>query len=263
MPIVFLPNHAAKNAADYHWGDSSQEPLTDQTGRSNFAGGPRHLLGDSPDGTGFVRVQYVSNDTTKLDGIDYCVITNADYALTHKLEVVKATSFWAGHTNLFSSTNFAETLIGPKSQDYLLSFTAISGVKALHINLDDGSGGSWSKKLGKVFFSDSLSFDYVDETYPQRQPAWESVTITGEKYLTQEKIRLSFNSLTDSQIQAFDALPNVWGKYRQPFFIYDSSAVFLSEKLLHVVLADRQITKSFSDFYSMTLDLYVLRYYDS
>ena len=263
MPIEILANHALSRSVDYQWADSTQEPLTDQTGRSNFTGGARHLLATSPVGTGFVRLQYVNNDTSAFGSFDRVVITNADLALTHKVEIVSATSFWGGHANLLSTTNFAETLIGPKSQDYLLSFSSISSKKALHVNLDDGTGGSWTKKIGKVFFSQALAFDYVAEGEPRRNPAFDAISIDGEKFLTQERIRLTFQSLTDSQVQSFHSLPGVWGKFRQPFFIYDSSAVYLAEKLLHVVLSDREVIKQSADFYTMSLDLYVLRYYDS
>lgn len=260
MALELLVNHALQRCVDFHWSESDQ--TIQYHSALGFVAGPRHVISTSPLGASYARLQYAAN--TGFGTLNRFILSRADLLLTHALGVSWNTNAWTGTaTDLFTSSNFAATLIGPKTQDYLLEYTAITTAKGLYLSLDNGTGGAYTRKIGKAFWSEKFALDYLELQYPQRQPLWESVRAGSKNFLVQERITFKWKHVTSAQIRTFLALFQMHGDKREPFFIYDPQAFYLPEKLLHVVKDTHQIVYKGDDVHDLTLTVFVLRYYDA
>lgn len=256
--IQLLVNSVWGDAAQLRVTDSSDVETSDGAGVQNITSGPRHLEW-TQDGTAERRLVYVEKGGTLT--YDTVVVTRADRYETHGVQIADYATYTGSATTRFTSTNFAETLIGEDSLDYVLEIgSTISSKQAVSLTLSSGTGGAYSKTVNKFYACSSLELNNVKSAAVRPEKRATSVIIDRRAYQVSKGVRLQFEMVTDSQLNSLDTLYRL---REEPFFIYDSSGLWLQEKLLHVVLSGAPVVKSFNDLHEVELNLKTLRRYDN
>lgn len=259
MSIKLLTNTVFRDAVSVVNGDTSTTINTLGDG-INLVSGGRHLswLTDNADGR---RISYVNRGGGL--AADMCVVVGADRALTHTLTISYHNTYdgtysgGSGATNIFTSTNFAETLVGYGSQDFVYEFAALSNKQAFSVVNAAGTGGAYTEQLTKFYIGSSFSLTYPKEV--TFNPFWASVRVDEQHYLCEERAYFSFQNLTKAEIETFEGLYKVT---EEPCFLYDSGGTWIPEKLYHGIVQDVIVQPQFNDFFELRFAMYQLRHYN-
>lgn len=261
MALKILVNTVWKNAVELRVTDSSHAETSDGSGKLILAGGPPHLKW-TQSGTAERRFYYINKSAT-LEA-DAFVMWRADRHLTHSLTVLSYSDFTTtADSNIFSSSNFAETLVGANADAWVYEFSARSTKEAFGFRLTDGTGGAYVKSLGQCYFCSAFTVNYPVSMEVKPLGIRDSVKKGKNFYRVSEQIGIELEGLTDAEtVTLEDILTDNDGRtIEEPFYLYDSGAAWLTDKLVPVILGDRPIKKEFNDLYSLQLQLYRLEEY--
>lgn len=252
-PIKFITNTVAANAAEIRISDTSDvEQTAEYDNRFNLVGGARYHR-HTQDGAGGRRYVYI-NKTNTLSA-DTAVFTDFDAHLTHQVTLYSWTDYTSTiDSSIFSSSNFAETLVGPESTDWVYPFTQRTGKEAFGLELQSGTGGSYTKTVGKVFFGNAVSFSYPEAV--TREPIDQRIAIGTNWHYCREAYQFVFTGLTLSAIDSFLAQSNL---YTEPLFIYDAAGNWIPPKLIYGIMPSAPTVQQFDDLYSMQVQFFQLR----
>lgn len=198
----------------------------------NVTGGQRHLKWRQTSAA-----KRLINYTEPGAGLSarFVVLTNANIFEGHAIAIQSWTSLWSGNVVHFTSSGtFSETKYGPKNHDWVYDLGTLTGKAAIGIEMNDGTGGSYVRKCGKLYFSDPVSFDGF-ASKPEYANQNETLLVGEQAYQIDETMRCSFGPITRAQVESIQNLPDI-GK--EPFFLYDEDGHALHETLLHVIALD-------------------------
>lgn len=255
MALKILTNQAWRDAAQISITDSSFAEVTaDQTKALNVVGGHRGLAFSSST-TGDRIITYI-NKSGNL-AADTMVAVGASAFNGHQVKVQQYTTYTSSVTDIFSTSNFAETLIGYQSTDWVYEFSAVSTKQALALYLGAGTGGAYTKTIGQVYFCNALSLSYPADLVVQPLPLKATVQLAGVPFGVMEKFNFKFNGVSATEAQS---LTNLYKKTREPIFIYDSNGDWVFDKLLHCVVGAVKIGERFDDLHDVSLEVYRLNH---
>lgn len=254
MTFQLLVNSINDQAAVARVTDSSDvEVAAEQPNISVITGGPRHLqLAQS--GTAARRYVYI-NKTTAMS-FDSLVMVRADRHVGHSVAFRWWSNYTSTSTDISTSSNWAPTLVGPLSQDYIVTGLSVSTAQAAGVVLDSGSGGAYTKKLAQLFFANSFSFPQPPAV--RRSVVFGPIVIGRQHYLIDERITFSWPLLTRAQVNTLQQLPRLLS---EPCFIYDSSGRFIPEKLLHIMITKLSVVAEYNDLHRVEMECFLLRQY--
>lgn len=253
MSIKLLVNHAWDSCALVSAYDNAYASAGDASGIQSVVGGPRHLSW-TQSGTGDRVVAYV--DTSSTLAADTFVMVRADRHLTHGVTVKSWATWTSSASDLFASSNFAETLIGRGSKDYVLEFAAVSGKQALGVLLEAGTGGAYAKTLSQMYFASAFNLPNIASV--TLEPMYAGYYRNRQNYLIDEQITLISGGLTQTQIAAFEALPNLLS---EPVFLYESAGALLQDKLYHCIIDRFSVIQATDNLYGVQIVANRLRAY--
>lgn len=263
MSIKLLANTVWRDAVNLVAATSSGGPFTtvaaDSLNAIAAAEGHRGLIWKSTDAT--TKALMYINPAGNLTA-DACVLVRADYALTHNIYLRYWSTLRTPWSTAATETGFSQSLMGPRAQDYVWEFTQVANQKAWGIEFEDGAGGAWTEKAGKVYFCQAFTFGGLPEdgAIAQFSPAWRSMPYGKEVYLVEMAGVFRFTDLTQSDVDSFHALTGL-PDLKQPVFLYDSGATIIAAKLWHCVIPNISIEQDQNDLYTITLETYRLRHY--
>ena len=189
---------------------------------------------------------------------DRCVVVHADYLLTETGSSYQLTNKSSGGTwsTIGSPTAVSKAnLVGPYSQDLVVSFTA-SQLRGYGFQTTPTSGTT-ARSFSKLYFATAFNFGKnPDKNAP---PSFailqggdrESRAVKGEvPYQCEREISIQFTNITRAKLSAFLALPRI---FEWPFFLYDSSGDIWDYNLEHVILTDYFYTVKPKQLHDLTL----------
>lgn len=258
MGIKILANTVWRDAARVVATDTSDVELSNQTALESITGGSRHLS-YSGAGTSGVRLVYL-NKSAGLDA-DHAVVIRADRHVGHSLAVRSWDTYRTLGNVLSSSSNFNPTLVGPTGQDFVLPFTLATNKQAFELELDSGSGGSYTKLVHQVFFSKAVEFLHQEGKPSFRKlrfPTRYEEPTTHKVYLADELVQITAGNVPNDTVRDFERLP--WLK-QEPLVIYDSTGKDIPYFALHGIIADYSAVQEFDDKYRVTMQILRLRHW--
>jgi len=253
MSLKIIPNTVWSQAVQLKVTDTSNSATTDGDKLANVTTGGRQLSW-TQSGTAGRRIVYVNKD----GAIDYdtFIVTDADNHNTHKVEIVEWTTYTSTAADEFSSTNFAETLVGRNSTDWIYErSTEATNLQALGLELDDGTGGAYAKTVGKIYAGTAIEYTYGFSLERKRFYKFRINEKGNQAYAVIESVKLTFNNFSDT---LFDSLDNLYRNTTDPIFVYDTTGNEITEKLLHCLIVAKPVVHDFNDIRTITLDLEVL-----
>lgn len=225
--------------------------------------GPRNKLWRSIPTADNKGSQYATNSNQTPD---HLVIARADFMLTEQGQRLRAyrvnsSTFISGiDENPFSSSD----LIGIKSQDYAISFSAsattVWGVLVSQI------AGAEALQFSKMYFS--AGFNFARHITP-RATSWANVPASEKSYAfplegdlpyeVEARAQLQWSGVLTSEIDSFLALPTI---FEWPIFIYDPSTYLWPWKLEHVIIEGYTLQHVNYDIWNVQLSIARLKHYD-
>lgn len=253
MALKVLVNTAWQQAAALFVTDLADAATTDSAQLSNVVGGPLHLAWTQSSNTDR-RIVYVN----KSGGItvDYLVMVNAAAYNGHGVDVRSWATYTGASTAISTSSNFAGTLIGEKTKDYVLSLGAQSNKQAVGVDIYAGSGGNYTKTVNKIFFASAFTLNYPVDL--AQVSAWGSTVIKRQAYHYSEALTLQIEPMTKAEWQSLQGLYRI---KEEPFFLYDPEATRLMDGLWYVVTQSLTAEPLYNDHYRVTWNLLRLRYW--
>lgn len=230
-----------------------------------MSGGSSSITVSTGDGLHVGEVECYELNQTLLTA-DHCVIVDADRHNGHQVTVgTYDNKFPYDSTNLFSNTNFAETLIGPTQKDYVLSFTKQTDVEGFFAAFASGDGGSYTKRFGQIYFGEAVEFNYIYSgsgiQFSRASRDSSQVLHEGKYYQLRGVAGIRFAKVTRAELEAFNALP-----MDEPLFVYDSEGgddygELIDEKLWHCIVLSRESRALGDDLFELDVQLGVLMYW--
>lgn len=261
MAILLLPNTAGDSAASM---TNAGAGVATASGYNNYdvIAGPRSKRWRSAAHNDWMRLGYVFAANTT---VTHCVITRADWLLTQDTMRVRGIQRNSGGTwSAFSGFDLnpitSSNLLGLYSQDYVQA-VAPSDLRGFGIECKTLGGGSEAAQVSKIFYSNAVEFasnptasgwEYTEASF---YPMWGYFP-----YYTEARSSLTWMALTDAEIAAFKAIPNLlaW-----PMYLYDEDADYWPWKLEHVVVEDYAITGNGLNRWKLDVSFRRLKHYDT
>jgi hypothetical protein len=258
VAIKLVVNSAWRDAIRILVTDNSDVASSDGDKITNVTTGPRHLEW-TQSGTSARRIVYHNGD----GGIDYdtFIVTRADRLNTHSVKIIEWTAYTATSSNEFSTTTFAETLVGAQSTDWVYEpASAVTGLEALGLETDAGTGGAFTATLNKVYAGTSIELENPVSAGTQPVDRTTRIVLDTKSYQVDELLTLTFKHVTSAQVES---IRNLYQIHTEPFFVYDQEDNWVPYKLYHCVFAGAPVTQVFDDLYNMTLNLARVRLYNN
>jgi len=255
MSIKFVANDVWAEAVDLRTTDELDAETTDNDKIQNVTTGRRDLHWTQT-GTDARRVVYIN----KSGGMSYdtCILQDADNHNTHSVKIIDWTTYTGSSTTQFTTSNFAETLIGRDSTDWAYDVGSQTSLQAVGIEFDDGSGGAYTKTIPKLYFGNAVEITNPPRIERELLPKYSTIMIGHQAYPVVEQITMEFDYLTDALAESIDEL---YMAHKEPIFVWDANANSIREKLLHVIIEARNIRKVYNNHNELRLSLGVLEHY--
>lgn len=250
MSFFILTNTARERAALLQATDSS-DVATDATGIKNVSGGPRHLSW-TQSGTGERRIAYI-NKTNKFT-VDTFIMTRADRHVGHEFKLRSWSAYPGTSTDHVNSSNWAPTLVGVGSNDFVQTGLTITAAEAVGIVLAAGTAGAYTKTVSQLFFG--TAFNLPEPRSVSVQMQWQTVTLGRKSYLLRERRSFTLENISRAEVETLQALPN-----DEPLFFYDSTGIVFADKLYHCLLTDVAIQPAQNDNHNVSIEISQLRHY--
>lgn len=253
MALQVLVNTAWQQAAALFVTDLADVATTDSSGAVNVVGGPLHLNWTQT-GTSDRRIVYVN----KSGGIsvNYLVMVNAAAYNGHGVDVKSWSTYTGAATTISSTANFAGTLIGEKTKDYVLSLGTQASKQAVGVDLYGGTGGNYTKTVNKIFFAQAFALTYPNEI--AQSSAYGVTTIKRQAYHYSEALSIKLEPMTKAEWQSLQGLYRI---KEEPFFLYDPEATRLLDGLWYVVTQSLNAEPLGNDYYRVNWTMLRLRYW--
>lgn len=253
MALKVLVNTAWQQAAALFITDLADAATTDSAQSANIIGGPLHLSW-TQSGTTDRRLVYVN----KSGGItvDHMVMVNAAGNNGHGVDVRSWATYTGASTAISTTTNFAASLIGEKSKDYVLALGTQSNKQAVGIDLYGGTGGAYAKTVNKIFFASAFTLSYPMQL--ATSAAWGSIVIQRQNYHYSEALSLLIEPMTKAEWQSLKGLHKITS---EPFFLYDPEATRLLDGLWYCVTQQLTAEPLYDDYYRVNWTVLRLRYW--
>lgn len=255
MTLRLCTNNAFEDCSNILVSDTSHSLTTDTDGIWSVASGPRHLCW-TQSGTAGRILAYV-NKSGNL-AWDTFIMTRADRHSGHEFRLRSYATYSSSSTDHISSSNWAPTLVGARSQDFVTTAYSGSSLQALGIYLSDGTGGAYAKSVYPFYFCSSFSFPQTRDIAVTFQNLWLDGIVNRHLYRFEERVTLVVNKLTRANVQSLQALPKL---LTEPCFLYDDSGYLLSDYLWHGLITRLNISQPQDDFHTVTLEFSRLRSY--
>lgn len=215
----------------------------------NLTDGPRHLYYTSAT-TGDRRFLYKSTNAPQT--YDAVVVVNADLHNGRDVSIRDTDNI--GDNTRFSEASFAQTLVGPTAKDFVyLATTPHENVTRVEFRLNS----SYIKTIHQVYAGKSVAVAQVLGYSRTPVSRLTKVFIGRQMYQIQERITIDVEGVSDELMQEIASLPRI---RKSPFFIYDPTGQWFSEKLFHVVMENNPISKRFNNLNDLSFSFLVLRY---
>lgn len=255
MALKILTNQVWRDAAQIDITDSSHVTTADAARALNCTGGHRGLLFTYASSSDRI-VSYIN----KNGGLsaDTIVVPNAHNFNGHEVRVRYYTTYSSSSTDVFSTSTFAETLVGIRGRDWVGEFSAVTNKQAWSLYLGAGTGGSYTKIFPQVYFCQALSLSYPAGLEITPLPFRAVEMLDGVPFNVVEKITLKFSELTSSEVQS---LTQLYKLHREPLFIYDSAGDWFFDNLFHGIITDLRVGEKIGTTYEAQMDL--ARLFDS
>ena len=255
MGFDLLTNTAFQQCSRLIITDSSNVDLEAEDALS-VSGGHMHLE-YTQSGTAEERIIYDEGAT----GLSYdtVVAARADRYNTHGVDVREYTTYPGASSDEFTTTTFAETLVGYNSDIWVYErSTQATSLDAIGLILDNGTGGAYTKTVNKVVFANKLSFPNVQSFI--RTPLRRDTIIErdGQPYQCDNQLIIQFKQVSDADLESFDKLFRV---KEEPFFIYDSGGDWLTDKCWPVIMNGFSATHPYPDDNILTITVSKLKEY--
>lgn len=222
----------------------------------NLAGGPIHLGAHVQYSSADKYVNYVRQADFSLVA-DAFVLLNGASGLTESHEYSIGRHRSTGDSEIstneasgqaWNATNDPELLIGPYSDDIVLTFDEINDADQFYFEQGTPGASSDDLKFSKLFFGKSVLFDY---------PASTVLTGINQFVFTKDKafrcdrqVTFAFEGVTQQDLIDFE---NQYNIYTDPVVLYDSEGNHLFEKVWYAVLQPVQVEPFFDDKYTVTM----------
>lgn len=255
MTLRLCVNNAFNDCSALLVTDTSHAATTDADGVFSVVGSPRHLSW-TQSGTGGRIVAYV-NKAANL-AFDTFIMTRADRHVGHEFRLRSYATYTSSSTDHISSSNWAPTLVGVRSQDFITTAYSQTGRAALGIYLSDGTGGAYSKSVAPFYFCSSFVFPSAQSVGVQMRPYFQGLTNGRNWYLFEEVLTLNIDGLTRAQVDTLQMMPRLMS---EPSFLYDDSGYLLADYLWHGLVTSLTVAQAQNDFHSISLEFARLRSY--
>lgn len=247
MAIQIIVNDAARDADDLKVTDLSDSTIDNDASKLTLLGGHRHLTHTSSTTTDRRYVYTSSGASLKADTV---IVTRADRFAGIDMEFYAWDSYASTKTKILDAGT-SPSLVGLNSQDYIGSFSEVSGKEGLGMDLV----GTLTKKVNSLYFGSAISLDSLAVFNPVSIiPADESdyVKCGPWFYRLEELLEIKFECVPDSTAQL---LREAYNANKRPIFLYDSLAEYLPGYLWHCILIDIRIDRVFDDQNSIKIEL--------
>lgn len=250
MSFSLIANTAGRAAALVQATDSSNV-ATDASKIRNIVGGPRHLSWQQT-GTAARRLVYV-NKTNKLSA-DTFVMVRADRHVGHSFTLSSWSSYPSTKVDHVTSSNWAPTLVGRNSTDFIQTGLSISATEAVGVLLDSGTAGAYTKTVGQLYFGTAIALpEPLNSTIEETA---RSESFHRAVYTVREERSLIFRLISRATLAALEALP-----VGEPVFLYDSLGKVLAANLYHCVITALNAQATGDDTFDVLMEVAQLEHY--
>lgn len=249
MSLVLLPNNVWPDAAYLAVTDGSDVATTDTAGAENITGGPRSLAWSSSDASAR-RLVYVN----KSGGLacSHIVLARADVHDAKDVTIRSWTNYASTSTAEYNTASFAETLVGPREQDWVYALP-LSSKQAIGITFNSTD---YIKHVYKFYVSNGITLNYTTASEFRVLPFPTRHVHRRQMCLVDTEWQFTAEEMTRAEVDAFEAIPNLLA---EPMFLYDSAGHHIYHKLVHGFIVDPVVTAVFDDLYQLTFRVLELR----
>lgn len=249
MSLLLLPNNVWHDAAQIKVTDSLNVETTDSAGLESVIGGPRSIYWTSG-ATDARRIALVNKDGTL--SCSHIILARADWHLTKNLSLISWSNYSSTSTTEYSTASFAESLIGPREQDWVYPLE-LSSKQAIGVSFNSTG---YTKLVNKFFVSNAITLEHYTAPSFQMLPFPSRHQHLRQQYLVDRVWNISVEKLTKAEVDTIEAIPNLLS---EPLFIYDADGTSIYHKLIFGIISDHQVTAAFNDLYQLSLTVRELR----
>lgn len=263
MALRFITNTIFRDASKL----SASGFTTNGGSVDNLRSGARYLGWDWSR-SGADEVIYQRNDDYTLVADTFVIAGGADQlteATGYNIDYLDESTGWTTITpnETASSTWDASTdssaIIGPDSDDIVLTFDKISDASAYRWTFAGGSPSVTDGSFQKLWFSESMEFGSEHSVISVTMERTRATVQRGQSpYVIDLNAQIIIGHATRADINSFK---QQWKIDEEPFFLYDSDAQYIPEKLWHVVLTSFNAQPVTDNVYSVTLGISRLKGY--
>jgi hypothetical protein len=167
-----------------------------------------------------------------------------------RLEYSSDDSAWTAAVDLNPVTS--ANLVGPRSEDYIGTFTATSAYRYWRLRFTRTGGGSLAYDLSKAFFGTSFDFG--------RNPLWESpfkrrASAPGQRD-ARYSIQLAYGGITNAKLADFEEYIGIYADFSPVvLFTTDVNELLDSQGVLLMMVEDMEVKPVSHNNNAITLTL--------
>ena len=250
MSIEIITNNA------FHFGVNLQEwnfsaAFSSNEAFRNIVSGARYQVAPIT-GTSPIGYRYLHDSSASYPWS----VTGARVVITNVASLVDTVNVSCGVGNLSTGISAESTPTASSSRVGSASRDFIHVADSITLGSDDYgfvriTGLTSGRSIHQVYLSSPFSFNHLSGIPIRRETFFDWVG----RYQCDEQIDLEFVGATKAEYNILLQLPKL---IEEPFFLYDSTAGYLYEKLIHVVATDLPTLQEFDGRYSVRLRCYRL-----